>query len=211
MKSNEYQINPSCTACVCHKSARSVCLKGRNTNGLRRLVVFTDHPDYFADNAGRPYAMDVRRLLDWMFYRMSVDPKDVAYEYTLRCYAKNTLPTQKADRAICIEECAQYRFATIAKLKPKAIAVLGTVSLEAFTGHTQIGNWVDRPKVRAWEPVVRDYVENVWVAYSLNFCIMSPSSTPSVFRVLYQASREAGLNPVINPNIPPFVWSKLHH
>lgn len=208
----EYQINPSCTRCVCHTTANtnSVCLRGRNTKGRKRLVVFTDYPDYFANASGRGYTLDTKRMLDWLFQRMSVDPESVGYEYTLRCYSKDSLPSTKADRAVCIEECSEYRFATIAKLQPKSIAVLGTVSLEAFTGKTQIGQHVEC-KRRAWEPIVRDYVDEVWVGYSLQYILTSPSDTPSVFRVLWQAAVDAGLKPKLNPEIPPFQWRNLNH
>lgn len=210
---NRYQLNPNCERCICFKSAgrKSICLRGRVTNeGRKPLVVFTDSPDYFADSSGRGYTLDVRRMLDWLFARMSVDLGRVAYEYTLRCYTKGTLPSTKADRAVCIEECSEYRFASIAKLRPKAIAVLGQVSLEAFTGKSQIGQWVER-RIRSWEPVVRDYTDGVWVGYSLQYILTSPGDTPSVFRVLWKAAEEAGLKPKINSSIPPFIWRNLSH
>lgn len=210
LKTPSWQINPLCNDCKCHTTAspRAICLRGRNVDGKRKLLVFTDHPDYFADHAGRSYSLDVRRMLDWLFARMSIDPERVAYDYTLRCYAKGSLPTTKADRAVCIEECSSYRFASIAKVSPRAIAVLGQVSLEAFTGRTQIGNWVERA-IHATEQFVQDYVSEVWVGYSINYILTSPSDTPSVFRVLYSAAQDAGLNPKLNPNIPPFQWRNL--
>lgn len=204
------QINPLCNDCKLHLDAKTVCLRGKNGDiGYRPLVVFTDYPDYFADNAKRGYALDVGRMLDWLFARMSIElAEHVAYEYTLRCYAKNTLPTTKADRAVCIEECSHYRYDSIAKLQPKAIAVLGQVSLEAFTGKTGIGGYVER-KVRAWEPVVSRFVREVHVGYSINYILTSPADTVGVFRVLFEAAKDAGLNPKLNPNVPPFSWRNL--
>lgn len=207
---SQFQINPKCTACKLHEfaSPKSVCLCGRNTEVEKALVVFTDHPDYFADHSQAPYKLDVRNILDWMFQRMDVDPGMVAYEYTLRCYPQKSLPTTKAARAVCIEECAEYRFASIAKLKPKAIVALGQTSLEAFTGKTRIGEYEGR-KIHCWEPVVRDYCDNVWIGYSINYILVSPSDTPRVFRVLYRAAEDAGLSPKLNPKIPPFQWRNL--
>lgn len=204
--------NPNCKACICHESAnrKSICLEGRNVNGQRDLVVFTDYPDYFANGSNRGYALDCRRILDWMFKRMSVEPSRVAYDYTLRCYAKDTLPTKKEERTVCIEECSEYRFDSLELLKPKSIVCLGQTSLEAFTGKSQIGQWVER-KIRAWEPVVREYVDSVWVGYSLQYILVSPSDTPSVFRVLFQAASDAGLKPKIDPSVPPFIWRQLNH
>lgn len=214
MVETKYQYDSKCKACVCHRTAgtKSVCLKGKNVElGRKKLLVFTDYPDYYANGSGRGYTLDARRILDWMFARMSIDPGDVAYEYTLRCYAKDSLPSTKAERAVCIEECSQFRFASIAKLKPRAIATLGQTSLEAFTGKSQIGEWVER-RIRAWEPVVREWIDGVWVSYSLNLILTnSPGDSPSVFRVLFQAAKEAGLRPVLNPSVPPFQWKMLNH
>lgn len=206
------QINPDCTACALHRSCRTVCMSGRTRHALKgrrpRLLVFTDAPDYFADNAGKPYALDTGKLLDWMFRRMSVDPEDVGYEYTLHCYPKKDLPSTKSGRQVCIEECSQYRFATIAKIKPRAIAVLGTVSLEAFTGKSRVGDYEGRT-LTCWEPVVREHCDTCWVGYSIAYCLVSPSDTYRVFRVLYMAAKDAGLNPKLNPLVPPFTWRKL--
>lgn len=166
-------------------------------------MVFTDHPNYFADHAQKPYALDCGRLLDWMFQRMSVAPDRVAYDYTLRCYPKKDLPSTKAERANYILECNQYRFASIAKVRPRAIAILGQSSLEAFTGQAKVGPLSER-SYRPWEGVVRKYVERVWIGYSIEYCLISPSDSVQVFRTLWQAAEDAGLKPKLDPSIPPF-------
>lgn len=205
-------IARNCTRCkmseLCDHRSRG--LNGIRSDRHRRLVVFTDYPDYFADHAHAPYKLDSRKMLDWLFERMSVDPNQVAYEYTLRCYPGRELPSTKAARAACIEECAEYRFHALARIRPKAIAILGQVSLEAFTGRTKIGDNNDRA-LPCWEPIVRDYCDHVWASYSLQSILgpHPPSDTPKVFRVLYRAAEEAGLNPELNPTVPPFKWRNL--
>lgn len=203
-------IAPTCNACklgsVCDHRSRG--LNGLRSNKRKKLVVFTDTPDYFANHAHAPYKLDVRKMLDWLFARMSVDPEDVAYEYTLRCFPAKELPSTKAGRAVCIEECALFRFRALDRIRPKAICVLGNVSLEAFTGRTKIGDHEGRT-IPCWEPVVRDHCDHVWVGYGINYILVSPSDTPRVFRVLYKAAEEAGLNPRLKPNVPPFKWRNL--
>lgn len=204
-------INPSCTACSLHQYAnkKSVCLAGRNVSSRKRLVIFTDHPDYFADNSHRPYTLDVRHILVWLLARMSVKSEDVAFEYTLRCYPQKSLPTTKAERATCIEECSTYRFAMVAKLKPKAIVALGQTSLEAFTGCTRIGDYEGR-SVDCWEGIVRKHgPSNVWIGYSINYILVSPAETPNVFRTIFRAAEQAGLNPKLDPSVPPYKWRNL--
>lgn len=207
IQTNPNQINPKCRACQLHKYAhpRAVCLKGKNVDKPKRLVIFTDYPDYYADHAQKPYAMDCGRLLDWMLKRMSIDPKRVAYEYTLRCYPQKSLPTTKAKRANCILECNGYRFATIAKLRPKAVVCLGQTSLEAFTGKTKVGDYSER-KVGVQQTSVSRFVPNVWIGYSLQYCLISPSDSVQVFRTIWCAAEEAGLKPKINASVPPFAF-----
>lgn len=205
-----FQINPNCKLCVLHKTAHpnSVCLKGRHHETPHpKLVIFSDHPDYFADNSGKPYALEAGKILDWFLARMRVDRNDVAYEYTLRCYPKK-LPTTKAARATLIEECSTYRFATIAKLRPRAAVGLGQTTLEAFTGHTRIGDYQGRP-IPCWEGIVRDYIDKIWIGYSLNYILAYPSDTPSVFRTIFRAAEAAGLKPQLNPSVPPFHWKNI--
>lgn len=202
-----YQINPSCKDCPLYKGAhkKAICLKGKNSDTHKPLVIFTDHPDHYANHAQRPYAMDSGRLLDWMLKRMSIDPAKVAYEYTLRCYPKGSLPTTKAGRAACIMECNKYRFARIAKIKPKAIVTLGLASLEAFTGKTKLKTSTER-NWRAWEPVVARHCPTVWTSYSLAYCLMSPTDSTQVARTIWCAAEEAGLNPKVDASVPPFAF-----
>lgn len=205
------QVNSTCNRCKLHEQCnpKSVGLRGYNTGDQKKLAIFTDAPDYFADRAQRPYSLDVKRMLDWLLARMSVDPKDVAYEYTLRCYGgEDGIPTTKAGRAEVIEACSMYRFASVKRLKPRSIVVAGQASFEAFTGGGKVGDNEGR-KHRAWEGVVRDYCEGVWCSYSINYILTSPSDTPRVFRTIYRAAEEAGLNPKLDPTVPPYQWRNL--
>lgn len=201
------QINPNCTACSLHEGTSCVCLKGKM--GVKGgLMVFTDFPDYFAERARRPYTLDVGAILKWFFQRMSVDPEQVTYEYTLRCYAQKTLPSTKAGRSVCIQECNQYRFATIAKARPRAIVTLGQASLEAFTGRTRVKD-CSGLAIPTNEGIVRRYVSHVWVGYSVQAVLFSPSEAPDMFRTLFYAAQEAGLKPKIDPSVTPFKWPNI--
>lgn len=173
-------------------------------------MIYTDTPDYFADNAKAPYVLDVHRLIQFMLGSMSVDMQSIALDYTLRCFPAKTLPTTKAERSACIVECSRYRFATIAKVKPKALVALGQVSCEAFTGKSEVKLVTESP-VRAWEGMVSQYVPHVWVGYSIAYALTSPSATLGIFRTLFQAAEEAGLNPKINTKQPVFHWPDIQN
>lgn len=203
------QINPGCKDCSLHTGTSCVCMKGKGeTYGT--MTVFTDFPDYFATRARRAYALDVGRFLDWMFERMSINPRLINYEYTLRCYAQKTLPTTKAGRLVCIQECNQYRFAIVAKQRPKAIVTLGQVSLEAFTGRTKLKD-NNGLQVPTNELIIsrRCGIEHIWCGYSVQYALMSPSESPDMFRVLWYAAEEAGLKPKLNPSVTPFQWPNI--
>lgn len=201
------QINPSCTACQLHEGTSCVCLKGK-TGSIGGLMVFTDFPDYFAERARRPYTLDVGTILRWMFQRMSIDPDEITYEYTLRCYAQKTLPTTKAGRSVCIQECNQYRFATIAKARPRAIVTLGQTSLEAFTGRTRVKD-CSGLAIPSNEGIVKRYVKHIWCGYSVQYALSTPSESVDLFRVLWYAAHEAKLKPKLNPRIAPFKFPNI--
>lgn len=210
MTPTKTQCNSTCNRCKLHEYAhpKSVGLRGIRSGVRESLVLFVDHPDYFADAAHAGFKLDTKKFLDNALLRMSLDPERVAYEYTLRCYPQKSLPTTKAERAHCIEECSSYRFSAVRRLAPRAICVLGKTSIEAFTGRTFQG--VELPNtVRVWEPVVRDYVPHVWCGYSVNYALVTPSAAPDIFRVIYHAAIEAGFKPKLDPAIPPFVWRNL--
>lgn len=202
------QINPACKACSCYKTAKRVCLKGRNVDERRRLMIFTDYPDYFADQTGKPYALDTGEFIDWLLKRMSINPEDVALDYTLHCYAKDAKLTTKAGRAVAIEECSHYRFASIAKVRPRVIVALGQASMEAFTGKTKVAD-CEGQSFRAWEGVVADFSDQIWIGYSIAYALISPSDSGRIYRTIYAAARKAGLKPKIDPSIPPFRWRNL--
>lgn len=183
-------------------------MKGTRTEGKKPLMIFTDYPDFFADKTGKAYTADTGEMIDWMLKRMSVDPERVALDYTLRCYAKEAKLTTKAGRAEAIEECSQYRFASIAKCKPRAIVALGQGSMEAFTGKSKIADH-EGCEERAWEGVVAEFSPTIWVSYSIAYLLISPSDTPRVFRTIFAAALQAGLTPKLNPKVPPFKWRNI--
>lgn len=208
MARSDNSINSECNWCPLHESAKSVCLKGRNTDKHRPLMIFTGHPDYFADNAGKGFSMDSGRILDNILMRMSINPDDVAYDYVLRCYPKKTMPSTKEGRSNCVRECNHYRFASIARVKPRAIVCLGGVAFEAFTGKSsnQLKQWLER-ECRAWEPVVGKYAKSVWVGYTLELILLkSAADTVSTAAAIWFAAEQAGLKPKVNPSVRPFEW-----
>lgn len=205
---NTYSINPSCKNCNLHERSRTVCFDGCGTASHKPLLLYAEAPDYFADHTGKPFGLDVGSFLDWLISRMCLSRLSVAYDYIYRCYTKNP-PRKKVDRASIILECNEYRFANLKKIKPKAIVTLGQVPLEALTGKSQVKDFAER-KVRAWEGVVRKYVEHVWCTYSPNYPIVGdPGASVEMYRTIFMAAKEAGLNPKPVTDVKPFIWTKL--
>lgn len=198
-------IRSDCCRCPLHEEANTVCLAGRGAINAA-LMLFVDYPDSISDKAGRPFKLATGELLDWMFQRMSIDPAKIRYEYTLRCYPKNKkLISTKDKRDICFRGCNQYRYKVLKKIKPKAVVVMGNISLEAFTGRVKISE-VQGLKIECNEPAVKEVIKEVWCAASPYQLLQVPSDTPNVYRVLFQAAKEAGLKPKINPEVKPYRW-----
>lgn len=188
-----------------HEHTDAVCLKGIGTDKHRPLMIFADYPDHFANKAKRAFVADVREFWEYILGSMSVSKDDVAFDYTVKCNIPKGVANTKAERAPIIMECNRYRFSSIRKVKPKAIVISGSVSLEAFTGKTNVGEYHES-SVRAWERPVRDIVTNVWVCHSAMYAMSSPAATVPIFRTVFQAAQEAGLNPRLNPRFPNIRW-----
>lgn len=205
MKINN-QINPACTECKLHEpKGTSVCLKGSGVDGKKKLMIFADQPDYFANNARKGFVLDVLDFWAYILSCMSISIEDVAFDYTVRCYNKAGVASTKAARGPIIIACSSYRFKSIDKVEPKAIVVSGSASLEAFTGKTKVSDYHENT-VKAWEGRVRKHVPHVWVCHSAAFAMTAASESIPIFRTVWQAAEEAGLEPVINPSAINLVW-----
>lgn len=181
-------------------------MRGLNTDKRKPLLILMDNPDKVSDSIGRPFSEEHGAMLRWLLDCMSVKLDDVAVDYVLRCYGKT--PKSKSERTTVIQECGSYRYKAIKRIKPKVIVTLGELALFALTGKHQIGK-AEGDRFRAWEGVVNQYAPHVWATYSLAYALTSPSGTPKVFRTMFSAAEEAGLNPQLNPRIKPFQWRNI--
>lgn len=207
--------NPECNLCILHETAnpRSICLKGMGVGisgkgqdevrNLYPLCIFMDSPNKIENTRGRGMVSEAAEWVKWAFRRMSIT-EGYWLDYVVKCNSSGCKTFgQKAERAQVIEACSVYRIATLQLLKPKVIVAMGTVAGETFTGQSKVGliegtTWI--PK----EPFVRDFVPHVWVSYSAGYPLQDPAESVGVFRTLWFAALEAGLNPKINPDAKPF-------
>lgn len=201
----------TCEDCVLARSLpATVCMVGRGNPDTARLVIYLDHPSYMDDIRGKPFITDAGDLLRHFIARMGIDQQFVYMDYVLKCFApKKMIPSQKADRLICIQACSKYRFATLQTMPNlKSIVAMGRMSLEAFTGNSEMKNF----EGCAWEPrefQIRDLgIQKIWIAYSPNYAFEKPAETPDLYRVIWCAAEEAGLNPT-ETKVPPFKWPNL--
>ena len=196
--------NHSCKLCPLHAQARNVCMKGW-TGSDPRLLIFVDSPNVSEDRSGKSGTGESQELIRWMLQRMSVSLDKVAMSYTLRCIRAKQL-TKKAERIAAIESCWKYNLATIASLRPKAVVVMGQVSVECFLGTSEVGAR-EGTKWTADPPVRKVGVEEVWVTYSPAYALEQPAETYRIYRVLWKAAEEAGLKPKTNNKLKPFEFT----
>lgn len=198
--------NPNCKLCDLHQSAgkRSVCLKGGGGDNAK-LMIFLDHPNMVEDKRSRGVCSEAVEWLKWAFARMSISRSDVYVDYVLKCYPGKLVKQfkKKLNRQIYYEACSEYRVATLQRIKPKAIVVMGSKACEAFLGGDKIGEWEGTTWIPD-EPFVREHVEKIWVSYSPAAVFKSPGDSVTIFRVLWFAAIDAGLKPKIDKTKTPF-------
>lgn len=196
--------DPQCIDCELHRKAKTRCLP--SLGGVDcKLAIFLDHPAVVEDKRGRSWVGDNAEFVKWCLRRMSVSLELVYLDYIVKCYPTK-LPGQKIERMACVAACSQYRFASLQELKQlRALVVLGSLGCEAMTMHKTIGDKAGAE----WMPashLMRQFVPHVWVGFSPGLVKEKPSEAGSIYRVLWRAASEAGLNPKI-ANIPLYEFA----
>lgn len=196
--------NSNCQKCELYKNATpgSVCLKGEG--GMQaKLLIFLDSPNAIEDIRHRGMAGEHVQLLKWMLGRMSLKPTDYYIDYILKCLVSgNKTYNKKPDRMEFVEKCSIYRFATLQKLRPKAVIGMGRLCCETFLGNDKVSNY----EGTFWNPVeprVRDFIDKVWITYSPAYALQDPAESVTVYRTLQAAASAAGLKPKLNQNMKP--------
>lgn len=197
--------NPNCTLCVLSSSAhpRSVCLKGEGS-GIAQLVIFMDAPSLVEDRRHHSFVSDGAALLKWMLNRMSVNINHVYFDYILKCYpGKCREYSKKAYRLNFIEACSTYRVATLQHIRPRAVIGMGSKCCEAFLGSDKVALY-EGTDWTPMEPMMRDYVDKVFITYSPAYALEDAAESVSIYRTLWAAAEKAGLKPRFNKYLKAF-------
>jgi uracil-DNA glycosylase family 4 len=184
-----------------HKTAKSICLKGRGEGDVQ-LLIFLDSPNLVEDRRGKGIVSDAASWVVWALKRMSI-LEGYYIDYIVKCYSgSNKLFGKKRERLQCIEACAIYRIATLQLFSPKAIIGMGPLCSLALIGRevgaTEGTNWIPT------ESFVGSCVDHVWITYAAGYPLKDPAESVGVFRTLFMAAKEAGLNPEIDKTVQPY-------
>lgn len=191
--------NPQCQLCSLHMTAnpKSISLKGRGDKDAT-LLIFLDAPSLVEDRRSKSFVSDGAEYLDHLMALMSIPRNTYYLEYILKCYPKPCKDFgKKAPRQAMIEACSRYRIATLQFVKPKVIVCMGTTACEAVMGSSKIGEF-EGTKWTPNEPLTREFVDKVWITYNPAYGLEAPAEAVGIYRVLFTAAQEAGLNPVWN-------------
>jgi hypothetical protein len=91
--------------------------------------------------------------------------------------------------------------------KLRAVVALGGISCEVFTGHAMVGS-VEGTNWPTYEPSLKKQVSHVWTGYDPQAVMENPSLSGSIYRVIFMACKEAGLNPEPVMGVPTFDFKK---
>jgi len=194
--------NTECTDCVLHERAKHRCLPSLGTQDAV-LAIYLDSPSFLDDRRGRSFVSDNAEFVKFCLKRMSVSLDNVFLDYIVKC-CPGKMPGQKENRMACVRACSQYRFAALQKLPHiKAIVGLGSLACETFTLVKEVGKRAGSD----WEPIspiMKQYVDHIWIGMSPGVLKEQPSEAGSIFRVIWMAAEEAGLKPEVNLEIKPY-------
>lgn len=196
-------IHKKCSLCKLHKSARTVCINGFGAENPK-IIVFLDNPPIEEDRRHKSGISKYAKLVIWLFKRMSIDSSSFRIEYTLRCHAEEKdIKTQK-DFKPKVDACSSHQLAILQKHSKAIVIGMGKLSCYALLGSDKHGDYEGMKwsmirtsiKIKRWQ--------QTWITYSPAYAFQTPSETPRLYRVLFAAAEEAGLNPLFDPNVKPF-------
>jgi uracil-DNA glycosylase family 4 len=194
----------SCTRCHLHSKVKSVCLPGIGGDIYAKMAIYIDNPNFLEDKRGKSFVSDAASFVRFCLKRMRVSEEDVYLDYTVKCaYAK--IPSKREDRQKLIDACDHYRFATLQSIQDlRSIVALGELSAQAFAGRGRLGTLVGAD----WTPcesAVASVVKKIWVGYSPGYALNSPAESAAIYRIIWKAAEEAGLNPTTT-TLTPFPY-----
>ncbi len=194
--------DPNCVDCALHRGCKTRCLPSRG--GLDcKLAIFLDYPSVVEDRRGKSFVGDNARFVDYCLRRMSIDPTSVYLDYILKCYP-NKIPGKKDERMGLVRSCSQYRFGTLEDMPNlRSLVGLGGLCCETFTGEKTIGS-KQGAEWRPLSPLMQRHVSHIWIGYSSGIIREKPSEAGAIYRVIWAAAQEAGLNPVANMKVKPY-------
>jgi uracil-DNA glycosylase len=191
-----------CKLCPLHLTAKAICMDGPLKTEYPKLLIYVDNPSMEEDKKRKAGSSDVIQMVLWLLDRMSVSTKDVSIQFTLKCYKSKKQLKKKDERLEAIKACSVHSIGEFSQLSPRTIICMGPISCEAFFNGAQA-------KTKAgwkWQSPATKIVERVWVTNSPASAVppASPSESVELYRVLFKAAEEAGLNPCHNPNCKPY-------
>lgn len=181
-----------CTKCILHKFAKTNCFIGLK-NPKAKLVIYLDFPYQDDDRAGDIGYSQATKFILWSLKRMSLDLKDIAIEFILKCHKPTKELKQKQVR---LEAVAQCKTNALIYPEVKSIVLLGTIACEYRLKKpiTKLVNttWFKNPQI--------------FIGYNPAVIINTPSESVDIYRMIWWAAETAKLNPKLNASIKPFKY-----
>lgn len=191
--------NRQCTKCQLHKTAQTVGMDGPLQSPSAKLLIFVDHPTEEEDRKHKAGSSDNIQMIRWLLERMSVRTEDVSIQFTLKCFKPKHALTKKRERLSYIQDCSEHSMEQIKRIAPRAIVSMGSISCEAFFGGAQLKT---KEGIQSQSHIKG--IGKVWVAYSPAYATQSPAESLRLYRVIFRAAEEAGLNPHHNSEVKPY-------
>lgn len=199
--------NRNCVACSLHKTSLTVGMDGPLQSTSAKLLIYVDSPTEEEDKKHKAGSSKNIKMVRHLMDTMSLDPKDVSIQFTLKCFKPKHALTKKEERLQAIKACFEHTSQQIRQLvSVKSIVTMGAASCEAFFGGAQLKT-KEGTKSNPHDKEIRAKVNQVWIAYAPAYADATPAETLRLYRVMFRAAQQAGLNPVFNPNAKPYDYN----
>lgn len=120
--------NPSCTKCVLHESAKTICVMGRGSSSSK-IMIIGEAPGANEDEQGKPFVGRAGQLLDMKLTEAGLDPNQCYITNLVKCRPPKNRPPEQDE----IEACIDYLIAEYKSLRPTHVLLLGNTALKTLT------------------------------------------------------------------------------
>lgn len=127
-------LNPDCTLCDLHRSARVVCVKGSGPSPCDIMIIGEAPSFRRSDQAAAPFSRQSEKLLFQLLQEVGISSDQCYITNVVHC----ALPENQTPSTSEVKACMEYLLEEIDQVKPQYVLLLGATALKGVLRKSKI-------------------------------------------------------------------------